>query len=129
MRVNLAKSFKYTGIFLIVVAAAILSYGVGALQVVGWLPGLSAQAFDISSWFDWSSWYGEIVHGVFNVKPNPTVLQLVLWLTYLIGVLTLFVRPVRTATSAHPNPASPPTDTAEPHSPAVAAPQPEGTSE
>ena len=39
-------------------------------RTVGWLPGLAAQAFDISSWFDWSSWYGEIIQGVFNVTPN-----------------------------------------------------------
>ncbi len=43
VRINLAKFFKYTGVFLIVVAAGILSYGIGALQTVGWLPGLSAQ--------------------------------------------------------------------------------------
>src|SRR6185295_289160 len=61
LRINLAKFFRYTGAFLIVVAAGILSYGIGALQTVGWLPGLSAKAFDISTWFNWSSWYGEVI--------------------------------------------------------------------
>ena len=32
LRINLAKFFTYTGVFLIVVAAGILSYGIGALQ-------------------------------------------------------------------------------------------------
>jgi high-affinity iron transporter len=95
VRINLSKFFKYTGVFLIIVGAGILSYGVGALQVVGWLPGLNSQAFDISSWFDRSSWYGEIIHGVFNIKPNPTVLQLVGWLAYLSVVLTFFLRPIK----------------------------------
>ncbi|MCW2689387.1 MAG: high-affinity Fe2+/Pb2+ permease [Mycobacterium sp.] len=95
VRTNLSKFFKYTGVFLIIVGAGILSYGVGALQVVGWLPGLNSQAFDISSWFDRSSWYGEIIHGVFNIKPNPTVLQLVAWLAYLRVVLTFFLRPIK----------------------------------
>ena len=40
VRINLAKFFTYTGVFLILVAAGILSYGIGALQTVGWLPGL-----------------------------------------------------------------------------------------
>ena len=66
--------------FLIVVAAGILSYGIGALQTVGWLPGLANKAFDISTWFNWSSWYGEVIQGIFNVTPTPTVLQLVGWL-------------------------------------------------
>jgi len=93
-------------VFLILVAAGILSYGVGALQTVGWLPGLSAKAFDISTWFNWSSWYGEIIQGVFNITPTPTVLQLVAWLAYLVLVLSIFLRP---ATSpARPDPSDQP---------------------
>jgi high-affinity iron transporter len=108
IRINLSKFFTYTGIFLIVVAAGILSYGVGALQTVGWLPGLSAKAFDVSSWFNWSSWYGEIIQGVFNITPTPTVLQLSVWLAYLVVVLTIFIRPAnapaKTETSPEPTP-------------------------
>lgn len=98
VRINLAKFFAYTGAFLIVVAAGILSYGIGALQTVGWLPGLGSKAFDITAWFNWSSWYGEIIQGVFNITPTPTVLQLIGWLTYLAVVLTVFLRPVTTPT-------------------------------
>ena len=107
VRINLAKFFTYTGAFLIVVAAGILSYGVGALQTVGWLPNPGGRAFDISTWFNWSSWYGEIIQGVFNITPTPTVLQLVCWLTYLAVVLTLFLRPTRAAVpaAAEPEPA------------------------
>ena len=97
IRVNLAKFFKYTGVFLVVVAAGILSYGIGALQTVGWLPALTGRAFDISSWFNWSSWYGEIVQGIFNITPTPSVLQLLCWALYLAIVLTLFLKPVRVA--------------------------------
>jgi high-affinity iron transporter len=93
VRINLGKFFKYTGIFLIVVAAGILSYGIGALQTVGWLPGPHSRAFDISSWMNWSSWYGEMVQGVFNITPTPTVLQLSVWLAYLAAVLFFFLRP------------------------------------
>jgi high-affinity iron transporter len=95
VRINLAKFFSYTGAFLIVVAAGILSYGIGALQTVGWLPGLGAKAFDISGAFNWSAWYGEIIQGVFNITPTPTVLQLICWLGYLVVVLGLFLRPTR----------------------------------
>ena len=104
VRINIAKFFKYTGVFLIVVAAGILSYGIGALQTVGWLPGLSAEAFDISAWFDWSSWYGEIIQGVFNITPTPTVLQLAAWLAYLVIVLTIFVRPTKAPAKPDPSP-------------------------
>ncbi|MCV7347262.1 iron uptake transporter permease EfeU [Mycolicibacterium rhodesiae] len=100
VRINLAKFFSYTGVFLILVAAGVLSYGIGALQTVGWLPGLGSKAFDISS-EHWSAWYGEIVQGVFNITPTPTVLQLICWLAYIVLVLALFLRP----THATPKPA------------------------
>ena len=95
VRINLSKFFTYTGVFLIVVAAGILSYGIGALQTVGWLPGLGSKAFDITSWFNWSAWYGEIIQGVFNVTPTPTVMQFVAWLAYLVIVLAFFLRPTK----------------------------------
>ncbi|MDT5077893.1 MAG: high-affinity iron transporter [Mycobacterium sp.] len=125
VRINLAKFFTYTGAFLIVVAAGILSYGIGALQTVGWLPGLANRAFDISSWFDWSSWYGEVVQGVFNVTPTPTVLQFAGWLTYLAIVLALFLRPTRSAKrDADPTPDSTPS-TSDP----IPEPEPASASE
>ena len=115
VRINLAKFFKYTGVFLILVAAGILSYGIGALQTVGWLPGLAHRAFDVTGWFNWSSWYGEIIQGVFNVTPTPTVLQFVCWLAYLVVVLAFFLRPVRGAhKSGPPTGADLPSDSADP---------------
>lgn len=123
VRINLAKFFTYTGVFLIIVAAGILSYGIGALQTVGWLPGLANKAFDVTSWFNWSSWYGEAIQGIFNVTPTPTVLQLALWLAYLVVVLALFLRPMRkpaiptdTPSPDSPSPSSSPTPEPEPSS-------------
>jgi high-affinity iron transporter len=113
VRINLGKFFKYTGIFLIVVAAGILSYGIGALQTVGWLPGLHSKAFDISSWMNWSSWYGEMVQGVFNITPTPTVLQLSVWLAYLAAVLFFFLRPTTAPVEAVAESAPAPAPTPE----------------
>jgi high-affinity iron transporter len=105
VRINLAKFFKYTGVFLIVVAAGVLSYGIGALQTVGWLPGLGSKVFDISAAFNWSAWYGQIIQGVFNITPTPTVLQLTCWLAYLVIVLAVFLRPTGSAPKPQPAPA------------------------
>jgi high-affinity iron transporter len=125
VRINLAKFFKYTGAFLVVVAAGILSYGIHALQTVGWLPGLGNKAFDVSSWFDWSSWYGEVIQGVFNIQPDPTWLQLAAWLGYLAIVLILFLRPTRPVKpTAAPSPDSTPST-----SDSIAEPEPASTSE
>ncbi len=111
IRLNLGKFFKYTGIFLIFVAAGILSYGIGALQTVGWLPGLSNKAFDVTSWFNWSAWYGEIIQGIFNITPTPTVLQFAAWFAYLVIVLAFFLRPTKAPATPRttPSPDSPST--------------------
>jgi high-affinity iron transporter len=122
LRINLAKFFLYTGAFLIVVAAGILSYGVGALQTVGWLPGLTSRPFDISSWFDWSSWYGQVIQGVFNVTPTPTWMQFLGWTLYLVIVLIVFLRPTRAPAK--------PAETPPPGTPSVGSdvtPEPEPT--
>jgi len=93
VRIDMAKFFEYTGAFLVVVAAGILAYGIRALQTGGVLPGASNLAFDVSAHYDAGSWYGTVLGGILNVRPDPTVLQFVAWLAYLVVVLFLFLRP------------------------------------
>ncbi|MGW1737823.1 iron uptake transporter permease EfeU [Nocardia sp. NPDC001965] len=94
VRIDFGTFFRYTGALLIVVAAGILAYGIRALQTANWLPGVSRYAFDISSWFSMSSWYGTVAQGIFNFRADPTVLQVCSWVLYVVVVLPLFLRPV-----------------------------------
>ncbi|MGV9338066.1 iron uptake transporter permease EfeU [Streptomyces sp. NPDC003688] len=91
LRINLAKFFTWTGGMLVVVAAGVLAYGVHDLQEAGIVPGLTDLAFDISGVIPPDSWYGTLLKGVLNFQPDPTVLQLTVWLLYLVPVLTLFL--------------------------------------
>jgi high-affinity iron transporter len=90
--VNLTKFFTWTGAFLILVAAGVLSYGVHDLQEAGILPGLHTIAFDVSSAVDPNSWYGTLLKGIFNFSPVTTVLEAVVWLVYVVPVMFLFFR-------------------------------------
>jgi high-affinity iron transporter len=94
LRINLSKFFTWTGAMLVVVAAGVLAYGVHDLQEAGWVPGLHDLAFDISGTIPPDSWYGTLLKGVFNFQPDPTVLQVTVWLLYLIPTLVLFFAPV-----------------------------------
>ncbi|MBN0044887.1 FTR1 family protein [Streptomyces actuosus] len=93
LKINLAKFFTWTGGMLVVVAAGVLAYGFHDLQEAGWLPGLRDTAFDISGAVPPDSWYGTLLKGVFNFQPDPTVLQVTVWLLYLVPVLVLFLAP------------------------------------
>ncbi len=104
---NLKTFFAWTGAALVVVAAGVAAYGVHDLQEAGDLPGLNDRAFDISSTIPPSSWYGTLLKGIFNFQPNPTVLQVMVWLAYLVPVLYLFLRPAKTPASGTPAPQQP----------------------
>ncbi|MFB6675506.1 iron uptake transporter permease EfeU [Streptomyces sp. NPDC056390] len=93
LRINLAKFFTWTGGMLVIVAAGVLAYGVHDLQEAQFLGGLSSKAFDISETIPPDSWYGTLLKGVLNFQPDPTVLQVVVWLLYLIPTLAVFLAP------------------------------------
>jgi high-affinity iron transporter len=104
--INLSRFFAWTGGFLILVAAGVLSYGIHDLQEAGILPGLNTIAFDVSGAIDPGSWYAVLLKGVFNFSPVTTVLEAVAWVLYAVPTMLLFVRGVRRRT-APPRPATP----------------------
>ncbi|AZM52935.1 iron transporter [Streptomyces sp. WAC 01529] len=97
VRINLSKFFTWTGAMLVVVAAGVLAYGVHDLQEAEFVGGLQDKAFDISTTIPPDSWYGTLLKGVFNFQPDPTVLQVVVWLLYLVPTLVFFFAPGRSA--------------------------------
>ncbi len=105
LRLDLRRFFIWTGAFLVVIAAGVVSYGVHDLQEAAILPGLHHVAFDVSDTIPPGSWYGTLLKGTVNFNPRTTWLQLVCWLLYLVPTMTLFVLAVR-----RPAPPSAPTE-------------------
>ncbi|MGI3781331.1 MAG: iron uptake transporter permease EfeU [Janthinobacterium lividum] len=110
VKINLSRFFTWTGVFLIFVAAGVLSYGVHDLQEAGILPGLNTLAFDVSNVVPPTSWYGTLLKGVFNFSPATTVLEATAWLCYVVPVLAVFVVQARhrAAPSSRPAPVASP---------------------
>jgi high-affinity iron transporter len=98
--INLSMFFSVTGVFLIVVAAGVLAYGVHDLQEAGVLPGLYNLAFDVSATIPPDSWYGTVLKGIFNFSPATTWLELIVWFAYIVPVLTIFIVTIRRSAAA-----------------------------
>ncbi|MDN5794497.1 MAG: FTR1 family protein [Intrasporangium sp.] len=95
LRLNLGRFFAWTGGFLILVAAGVLSYGVHDLQEAGILPGLNNIAFDVSDTIAPTSWLGTLLKGTLNFSPVTTWLEALVWVLYVVPVMFLFIRTIR----------------------------------
>lgn len=93
--IDLAKFFTWTGAGLIIVAAGVLAYGFHDLQEAGIITFGTSSAWDITSWYSATSWYGSVLKGIFNFSPNPTVLEVFVWWAYAVPTMTLFFRGLR----------------------------------
>jgi high-affinity iron transporter len=89
-RVNLRQFFTVTGVVLIFVAAGLLAFAVGALGEAGLIVN-SGTAYNLNGVLPDSTPLGNILRGLFGYRSQPTPLEVVAYLLYLVPVLTLFV--------------------------------------
>ncbi|TSE00288.1 iron permease [Skermania sp. ID1734] len=99
VKLNLGKFFSRTAILLIIIAAGVLSYGLGDLQSAGLLPGQNWVAFDLSGHIDAGSWWATLIIGVTELNVRMTVLQVTAWACYLVVVTYAFVAAGRRQTA------------------------------
>lgn len=90
IRLNIAKFFKVSAVFLMIVAAGVLAYGIHDLQEAGILPGINTLMFDVSHAISLESPIGTVLKGVFNFSPATTWLEGSAWLLYISLVFPLY---------------------------------------
>jgi high-affinity iron transporter len=130
VRINLRIFFNVTSVFLIIVAAGVLAYGVHDLQEAGVVPGpwtaaapidpVTGQvavglagfpfgwAFSVSGALPPDSALAAVLKGTIGLSPEMTWIELIAWATYLLVVGSIFIRrmltdrPIRPPVTAQP---------------------------
>jgi high-affinity iron transporter len=94
-RINLGAFFRWTGVGLIFIAAGLLSHAIAEFVEVGIITVGTQTAFDISATLPHEEGIGLFLRALFGYTSQPEVITLVVWATYIVVVLALFLRPVR----------------------------------
>lgn len=92
-RINLKRFFTLTSSVLVVVAAGLLMTAAHTAHEAGWVNFGQTEVLNLR-WLvlpgtPWSSF----ITGVLGIQPRPTVIEVTVWLVYLVVLLVLVLRP------------------------------------
>jgi high-affinity iron transporter len=97
VRLDLRRFFRWTGVFIIFVAAGLLANALQSLHEAGIWNGLQAQAYDFSTVLPADSVVGTLLGGFLGYQEAPTVGALLLYVVFLVPTLILFFTQPRPA--------------------------------
>jgi high-affinity iron transporter len=96
VRINLSRFFRFTGAFLILVAAGLVITSLRSAHEAGWLSGGQQQTVNLSWLVAPGSVQSALVTGVLGIPADPRLIEVIGWLAYLVPVaLILYWPPAR----------------------------------
>lgn len=99
VKLDLRRFFRWTGIFIVLVAAGLLASAVKALHEAGVWNHLQQTAFDLSNVLPNDTLVGTLLTGVFGYQEAPTVGAVLAYLAFVIPVAAIFLIRTRPVTS------------------------------
>ncbi len=103
IRIDLARFFKVTAVFLVLIAGGLLATAVHTAHEGGWFNGLQGQALDLSWLVVPGTVTSSLLTGMLGLQPLPTYGEAGAYLAYAVPMLAFVLWPQRRA------PAKPPT--------------------
>ena len=96
-RLNLGSFFRWTGIALVFIAAGLLSKAVHEFIEIGLITFGTQTLFDLSAILahDGTNVVGQFLRALFGYTATPEATTFAVWLTYVLVVLRLYLRPVK----------------------------------
>jgi len=100
LRLNLGLFFRWTGVFIIFVAAGLLAGSLKALHEAGIWNLLQTQVYDLSAVLPETSPLGTVLAGLLGYRDAPTLGEVAVYLVFLALALFFFLRPHQPAAAA-----------------------------
>ncbi len=95
VRLNLARFFRLTGLVLVVVAAGLVATTFHTASEAGWVTFGQGVAFDLSGIIQPDTVQAVLITGILGFRPEPTVVEVVAWLVYLVPMSLYVMWPQR----------------------------------
>ena len=99
VRLDLARFFRWTSVFIIFVAAGLAAGALRAFHEAGLWNGLQQVVVDLSNVMPTDSPAGAILAGLLGYSDTPTVGEVIVYFLYLVPVLLLFTNAPRQPTA------------------------------
>jgi high-affinity iron transporter len=97
LKLNLGRFFRITGVFLIFIAAGLVTGALRTAHEAGWVNIGQRQVFDFSSWMPSRSVLGALITGMFGIPSDPRLIEVLGWVLYALPVLVIFLWPATLA--------------------------------
>jgi high-affinity iron transporter len=93
VKLNLRVFFRWTAVFLLIVAAGILARSVKSLHEAGLWNGLQSTAFDMSGVLPVDTPLGSVLSGLFGYDDAPSIGEILVYAGFLVVSVLAFLRP------------------------------------
>jgi len=91
-KINLKKLFGISSILLILFAAGLVAHSVHEFEEAGVVSGIVAPLFDINNILNEKGLIGGFLKGLFGYNGNPSLLEVIVYITYLGLIFYLYKR-------------------------------------
>ncbi len=122
VRINMRQFFRYTGVFILLVAAGLLAGAVRRLHEAGVWNHLQQVVFDSSAVLPEDSALGVVLGGLLGYMHAPVQGEVLAWAAYLVVTLAMFFWPAQAVPAVKPS--VPAADLATQSTPHASATQP-----
>ena len=88
-KIPLRPLFQGSGMFLLLIAAGLLAYGIHEFQELGLIPEIYAPIWNINHILNEKVGLGQFLKSIFGYNGNPSLIEVIGYSTYLYGVIFL----------------------------------------